>query len=140
MRVILDTNVLLVSLLKTSKYRPIFDSLLNKAYKLVISNDILQEYIEIIEQKTTPVIAQNLSELLINLDNVEKIEVYYKWGLISKDPDDNKFIDCAVAGNVKFVVSNDKHFKILKEIEFPSITVISSDQFLEELNKKNASQ
>lgn len=135
MRVILDTNVLLTSLLKTSKYRPIFDALLNKKYDLILSHDILQEYVEIIEQKTNPVIAQNVSELLINLENVHKIEVYYRWLLISKDPDDNKFVDCAVAGNVKFVVSNDKHFKILKEIEFPSIEVISSDQFLEELNK-----
>ena len=135
MRVILDTNVLLTSLLKTSKYRPIFDALLNKKYELILSHNILQEYVEIIEQKTNPVIAQNVSELLINLENVQKIEVYYRWLLISQDPDDNKFVDCAVAGNVKFVVSNDKHFKILKEIEFPSIEVISSDQFLEELKE-----
>ena len=80
-------------------------------------------------------IAQNVSELLINIENVRKIEVYYRWLLINEDPDDNKFVDCAVAGNVKFVVSNDKHFKILKEIEFPSIEVITADQFLEELNE-----
>ena len=133
MKVILDTNVLLTSLLKTSKYRPIFDGLLDKKYELVISHDILQEYIEIIEQKTNPIIANNVSELLINLDNVQKIEVYYRWLLIENDPDDNKFVDCAIAGSVKFVVSNDKHFKILKKIKFPLVEVINSDQFLEEL-------
>ncbi len=69
----------------------------------------------------------------MNLENVEQIEVYYKWLLIQDDHDDNKFVDCAVAGNVKFVVSNDKHFNILKNIEFPSIEVIKADQFLEEL-------
>lgn len=135
MRVVLDTNVLLTSLLKTSKYRPIFDGLLSNKYDLVISHDILQEYVEIIEQKTTATIAKNVSELLINLDNVEKIEVYYRWLLIDQDPDDNKFVDCAIAGNVKFVVSNDKHFKVLKDIKFPSIEVITSDQFLEELKE-----
>ena len=133
MKVILDTNVLLTSLLKSSKYRPIFDGLLNKEFHLVISHDILQEYVEIIERKTNSTIAKNVSELLINLDNVEKIEVYYKWLLIENDPDDNKFVDCAIAGNVKFVVSNDKHFKILKKIKFPFVEVINSDQFLEEL-------
>ena len=74
-----------------------------------------------------------MSELLINLENVHKIEVYYRWLLITEDPDDNKFVDCAIAGNVRFVVSNDKHFKILKQIEFPIVEVITSDQFLEEL-------
>ena len=136
MRVILDTNVLLVSLLKTSKYRPIFDGLLAHTYELVLSNDILQEYLEIIEQKTTPQIARNLSELLISLENVDKIDVYFKWGLIHADPDDNKFVDCAIAGNVRFVVSNDKHFKILKTIDFPAVEVISADQFLKELAEK----
>lgn len=133
MRVVLDTNVLLTSLLKTSRYRPIFDGLLQKKYDLIISHDILQEYVEIIEEKTTATIAKNVSELLINLDNVLKIEVYYRWLLIDQDPDDNKFVDCAISGNVKFVVSNDKHFKILKDIKFPPIEVINSDQFLDEL-------
>ena len=133
MKIVLDTNVLLTSLLKTSKYRPIFDALLNKEFNLVISNEIFSEYLEIIERKTTPEIAKNIGELLVNLDNVEQIEVYYKWLLIKDDPDDNKFVDCAIAGNVRFVVSNDKHFKILKTINFPNVEVISSDEFLNEL-------
>ncbi len=136
MRIVLDTNVLLVSLLKTSKYRPIFDSLLTKKFELIISHDIFQEYIEIIGNKTTPEIAKNVGELLLNLENVEKIEVFYKWLLIEKDFDDNKFVDCAIAGNVRFVVSNDKHFNILKSIEFPSVEVISADKFLDELQGK----
>ncbi len=135
MRIVLDTNVLLTSLLKTSKYRPIFDPLISNKFSMVMSHDILQEYMEIIEQKTTPDIAKNVGELLINLNNVEFIDVYYNWRLIESDYDDNKFIDCAIAGNVKFVVSNDKHFNILKNIMFPKVEVIRSDQFLIELEK-----
>ncbi|MFK7798366.1 MAG: PIN domain-containing protein [Aureispira sp.] len=67
MKIILDTNVLLLSLLKTSKYRPIFEALLSKKYQLIISHDILQEYLEIIGQKTPPEIAKNVGKLLINL-------------------------------------------------------------------------
>ena len=81
-----------------------------------MSHDILQEYMEIIYQKTTPGITKNVGELPINLNNVEFIDVYYNWRLIESDYDNNKFIDCANAGNVKFVVSNDKHFNILKNI------------------------
>ena len=47
MRVVLDTNVLLVAIAPTSIYRPIFDALLAKKYTLVLSNDILAEYEEI---------------------------------------------------------------------------------------------
>jgi predicted nucleic acid-binding protein len=88
---------------------------------------------EIIEQKTTIEIAKNVGELLLNLKNVEKIEVFYNWHLIEEDFDDNKFVDCAIAGNVKFVVSNDNHFKVLKNIDFPSVEVIKADDFLKEL-------
>lgn len=48
-------------------------------------------------------------------------------------PDDNKFVDCAIAGRVKYVVTKDKHFSILKDIPFPKVEIISIDDFLEEL-------
>ena len=69
------------------------------------------------------------------MDNVELIKVYYNWLLIKDDPDDNKFVDCAIAGNVKFVVSNDKHFNILKSIEFPNVEVIKAEEFVNELKQ-----
>lgn len=134
MKVVIDTNVILMSLPKISKYRPIFDGLLESKFDLAISNEILQEYIEVIGEKTTGEIAQNFAELMIKLENVEQKEVYFRWNLIEKDPDDNKFIDCAVSARVKYVVSNDNHFKILKEIDFPPIEVIDADTFLNELN------
>ncbi len=135
MRVVLDTNVFLVSLLKTSKYRPIFDALIKGRFTLVISHEIFQEYTEIIGQKTTEQIAGNVTELILSLENVEKTEVYYKWQLIEKDRDDNKFVDCAIAGNVKYIVTNDKHFNILSKIDFPKVDVVRADDFLEELEK-----
>src|SRR5690606_2630399 len=100
-----------MSIPKISKYRPIFDGLIHGNYTLALSESILQEYIEIVGQKTTGQIAQNLSELLLSLDNVEKTSIYFRWNLIEKDPDDNKFVDCAVSARVKYIVTNDKHFK-----------------------------
>ncbi len=135
MKVVIDTNVLLMSIPKISKYRPIFDGLLKAKYGLAISEEILQEYIEIIGRKTTGEIAQNLGELLVQLKNVEQVQVYFRWNLITGDPDDNKFVDCAVSARVRFIVSNDNHFKVLKDIKFPPVEVIDADQFLEELKK-----
>lgn len=133
MRIVMDTNVLLISLPKVSKYRPIFNALLQSKYTLAISTEILNEYIEIISQKTSPVIADNLGGLFTQLSNIEKTEVSYRWNLIIEDVDDNKFVDCAVAAQVDYIVTNDKHFNILKNVEFPKTNVISADEFLNKI-------
>jgi len=135
MKVVIDTNVLLMSIPRISKYRPIFDKLLKGKYRLAISEGILQEYLEIIGRKTTGQIAQNLGELLMSLENVDKTQIYFRWNLIQADPDDNKFVDCAISARVKFVVTNDNHFKELRTIDFPPVEVIDADEFLEELKK-----
>lgn len=133
MKVVIDTNVILMSLPKISKYRPIFDGLIQSKFNLAISNEILQEYVEVIGNKTTGEIAQNFAELLVKLENVEKKEIYFRWNLIERDPDDNKFVDCAISARVQYIVSNDSHFKILKEVKFPPVEVIDADSFLEEI-------
>ncbi len=135
MKVVIDTNVLLISIPKISKYRLIFDGLLKGKFNLVISESILQEYIEIIGRKTTGQIAQNLGDLLVTLKNVEKTWIFFRWNLIKADPDDNKFVDCAISAQATFLVSNDKHFNELKEIEFPPVQLIDADGFIEELKK-----
>ncbi len=135
LRVVLDTNTLLVSIARKSKYRPIFTSLLEGHFQAIITNEILSEYVEIIERKANAIVAHNIAESIANLPNVEKIEISYKWNLITTDPDDNKFVDCAIAGRVKYVVTDDKHFNVLKDIPFPNVDVISIDEFLEEIQK-----
>ena len=37
---------------------------------------------------------------------------------ITSDPDDSKFVDCAICGQAEYLVSNDNHFKILNDIKF----------------------
>ncbi len=135
MKIVMDTNILLVSIPKKSKYRPIFDGLLNGDYELVISNEILSEYVEIIEKKTNVTIANNIAEAILNLKNVTHKEPHFKWNLIEKDYDDNKYVDCAVIGNVDFIVTNDRHFNVLKDIPFPPLFIKSCDEFLTILEK-----
>jgi len=130
MRVVLDTNVLLVSIPKRSPYRLIFDSLLNKQFHLIISNDILSEYMEIIGKKSNETVATNIIEMLLTLQNVQKQEIFFKWNLIDADKDDNKFVDCAISGGADYLVSNDKHFNCLKIVAFPKLSVLSVDEFM----------
>jgi predicted nucleic acid-binding protein len=51
--------------------------------------------------------------------------------LINADPDDNKYTDFAIAGSANFIVSEDKHFGVLKAVPFPKITVLSIDDSIE---------
>lgn len=133
MRVVLDTNVILISISSKSVYRPIFDGILQQKYEIAVSNEIISEYVEILETKTNHVVASNIAELLLNLKNVIRTDIYFNWNLIEGDKEDNKFVDCAVAANVKFVVTNDKHFNILNQIDFPKIEIIGIGEFLKEV-------
>jgi predicted nucleic acid-binding protein len=63
------------------------------------------------------------------LPNLEFIHKYYFWQLIPKDEDDEKFVDCAIAANADFLVTNDRHFNVLKKLPFPSIKVLNETEF-----------
>ena len=56
--------------------------------------------------------------------------------LIETDKDDNKFVDCAIAANAQYIVSEDSHFKHLKDIPFPTVNVIHLGKFMELLMKQ----
>ena len=61
------------------------------------------------------------------------MDAYFKWRLIEADHDDDKFVDCAFAANATYIVSDDKHFDVLKSITFPRIAVLKLVQFLQTL-------
>ncbi|MBS1527897.1 MAG: putative toxin-antitoxin system toxin component, PIN family [Bacteroidetes bacterium] len=134
MIVVLDANALLVSIPKKSVYRPILDALIDGKYNLVVSNNILSEYTEIIERKANSIVANNIAEMLLNLDNLNKVEVYFEWKLIPSDPDDNKYVDAAIVGSADYIVTNDQHFKVLQSIGFPKVKTVTINEFLNILN------
>ena len=51
--------------------------------------------------------------------------------LIVADHDDDKFVDCAFASNAIFIVSDDSHFDVLKDVSFPQLLVLKLKEFLE---------
>ena len=103
MRVVIDTNSLLVSIPRKSPYRPLIDAVINGKIELLISNEILSEYVEILEKKANREVALNISEFLIQSEHVKKIELYFRWHLIEQDKDDNKFVDCALNGAADYL-------------------------------------
>jgi predicted nucleic acid-binding protein len=96
---------------------------------LCYTTDIINEYGEILPRFYHPQFASDIINELLLSPNVVKTNNYYRWNLISIDPDDNKFVDCALNSGADYIVTNDRHFNILKNIGFPPIKVINIDTF-----------
>jgi len=62
--------------------------------------------------------------------NLIRVTPVWRFNLITSDPDDNKFVDCAICGQAEYLVSNDKHFKVLNDIQFPSITLVTLQEYI----------
>ncbi len=136
MKIVIDTNVLLVSISRKSKYNWIFQKIIDGEFEICISNDILLEYSEKIGEIFNPFTAINTLRVLQNLPNVFEVKIYYNWNLIENDFSDNKFVDCYLASNADYILTNDSHFNILRRIPFPKVKTINIDEFWKEFRGK----
>ncbi|QMU63807.1 MAG: putative toxin-antitoxin system toxin component, PIN family [Flavobacteriaceae bacterium] len=134
-KIVLDTNVLLVSISEKSKLHWVFKTLIEKNYILCVSTEILSEYAEIIEQHLGSEVSESVAGIIENLSNIERVTTYYRFRLL-KAEDDNKFVDCAIAANASYIVTHDKDFEILKKIDFPKVMVIDTEKFRQDLEIK----
>ena len=130
MRIVLDTNCLIQSISPRSRYYAVWESLINGQNTLCVSNEIIMEYLEILQRLTDHDTAETIIKTIINSRFVEFVTPYYNFGLITQDPDDNKFVDCAIAANARFIVTNDHHYDILKGLDYPPIDIINLEDFM----------
>ena len=137
LRIVLDTNIILSAFSSHSPYRNVLDQLFERKYDLYLTHDILLEYEEKLKEIFHPEVAELFIGAIELQPNVYKIQSYFHFELISQDPDDNKFVDCAVAASAHYLVTNDKHFNVLKKLEFPSINLINMKEFITVLNSDN---
>ena len=129
-RIVLDTNCLLASISSKSENFRLWKGFQSGKFILCVSNEILEEYQEIISRKASPVVAENVINAIVESVFVEFIDPQFHLGLISADHDDDKFVDCAFAANAMFIVSDDSHFDVLKGIAFPQLLVLKLKEFL----------
>lgn len=134
MKVVIDSNVLLVAIGKRSRFRPIWQAFLGGKYQLIISEDVIHEYEEILHIHSASGAAELVMEILSESQDVIYKRVYYAWNVIIADPDDNKFFDTAVSGNADYLITNDAHFNEAKRLNFPKVNIINADEFLQLLD------
>ena len=131
MKIVIDTNVLISILPKASSNRFLLEKIIAQEFEVFVSTPILLEYREIISLKTNEIVANNFLEFFMKLPNVIELDPSYNWQLIEKDPDDNKFVDLALMAGCDFLITNDRHFDILKQIPFPKVNVLTLVEFKE---------
>lgn len=129
-RLVLDTNTLIQCISRRSRYHDLWCSLLDGHNQLCVTMEILAEYAEILERKTTATFATLALDVIINNPYTLFITPYFKFNVITADPDDNKFIDCAVAVNAHFIVTDDHHYDVLLDMEFPKVSIIKLDEMM----------
>jgi len=133
LRVVIDTNVLLVS--SYSKHHWLFKLMIGKRIEVCITTEILSEYEEVLGKHLSEETSKSVIKLLLELDNVNQTNIYYKYDLIKANADDNKFVDCYLAANCDYLTTNHKHFNILKQLDFPIINFLKLEEFKEIANR-----
>jgi len=141
MRVVIDTNVFVSSFFNPKgNPKKIIDLWKSEKLILCITQEILQEYIEVLIRlglSDEPELEEllNLFKKKINIvfsNSTPKIE------MIKDDPDDNKFLECATSAKAGYIISGDKHLLNLKI--FQNIKIITPLNFLNQYKNKEESK
>ena len=135
MNIVLYTNCLIMAISAQNEYYQVWQDFLDGKYVLCVTNDIIEEYSEVIARNISPLVSEFIIKAILNRKNIKLISPSYAFHLIEADEDDNKFVDCAIIGNAKYIVTQDHHFNILKQISFPKVDVITLKAFLADLQK-----
>lgn len=128
--IVLDTNSLIMAISARGVYHKVWQSFLDEEYVLCVTNEIIEEYQEVIARNINARVAEAIVYTILTRGNVRRLDPHYHFQLIKSDPDDNKFVDCAIAANAKYIVTEDHHFDVLRQIAFPSVAVIGIDDFV----------
>ena len=130
MRIILDTNVFISGIFFSGPPFEILNSWKHSRLQIVLTKEILEEYQRV---------AKSLMDKFPTVDILPIIELLTIHSLfidtegislsVCEDPDDDKFIECAIASKTEIIVSGDKH--LLKVTGYQDINVLKPRDFVD---------
>jgi predicted nucleic acid-binding protein len=118
-----------MSIPRSSEFSWLWQGFIRGEFILFYTTEILNEYFEILSHYYSPLLAENVTDVILNAKNAVPITIYYNWHLITADPDDDKFVDCALMAGADYIITYDKHFNVLRRVDFPKIKVINIEDF-----------
>ncbi|HAK80830.1 MAG TPA: putative toxin-antitoxin system toxin component, PIN family [Runella sp.] len=131
MKVVVDTNGFLAAIPSKGRNKWLYHAFVSEKFIWVLSNEIIEEYTEQVGEKFSSITADFVMSSLLTSANHLRYEPSYKWQLVEQDPDDNKFVDCAIGVNADYLVSDDRHIRNLLKVKdlFPPVPIVSFKEF-----------
>lgn len=133
-KVVIDTNVFVSAAVLKKTSSVIMEMWKNDKFTLLFSPDIFDEYFEVIARPKFKQEEGDIRELAKLLtERAVVVEPQIQLDVVKDDPDDNKFLECAVAGKADFIISGDHHLLSIKE--YKQIKILTIAQFIKQIHK-----
>ena len=139
LRCVIDTNVIVSGIIIPQGYPyQILKMWENEKFVFVTSPEIIEEVIRVLQY---PKIKKNYKLSDLDIQNVEislgldtmLVSGKLKVDKIKEDPEDNKFLSCALEGNAYYIVTGDRH--LLKLKSYQGIQIITPKKFIIEYQR-----
>ena len=129
LRLVIDTNVLISSFFGGNP-KKVIDLWRTGRAVFCLSDEILKEYLRVIARlPIAPETTNKLVAILQEKRNIERVAPSRHHAVIREDPEDDKFIDCAVEAKADCIVSGDAH--LLQVKAYQAIPIYSPKDFLQ---------
>ena len=129
MNIVIDTNVIISGIFFGGYPRKILETVADKQISAYATTEIINEYYEIIDEMIKRKQGRINNSVLSQL--VSKLKIIQSSSSINicRDPDDNKFIECAIDANALYIISGDKD--LLDIQKFNNIQIFNTKFFCE---------
>ena len=128
MKVVLDTNIFISGIFWKGSSNKVITKWKERKFTLVTSLEAISEIVKVLKDfkiRLSDDMIQEWTDLIVK--NSIIVESKEKIDIVKDDPDDNKFLEAAVAGNADYIISQDNH--LLKLKEFRRIKIITPEEF-----------
>ena len=133
MIVCLDTNTVVQALAQHHPFHPILDAWVAGSLTWAVSTPLLVEYEEVLTRLSGPAQWRKLARLMdlaeLTRANLLRLTPSFQFRVLSADPDDNIFTDCAITAQADYLLTEDSHFAPLAEAGYKPCPV-SPQQFI----------
>ncbi len=129
MKIVIDTNVLISGIFFGGFPRAVIESVVEKIVEACASVEMIAEYEEIVKRMLSKKQGHFSGDILSPFIQSLNIIVPNTKVDICRDPDDNKFIECAIDSGAVYIVSGDMDLLVLEK--FKSIEILTATEFVE---------
>ena len=136
MRILIDTNILISGLYFRGLPKKLLRKIDFEKFNLCVNKEIINEYTEKIDKKFSK------SKYILDKDLRQKIFSSFKNFEIKsdlkicRDPDDDKFINCAIDAKAIYIVSGDNDLLTIKN--FAGIEIVTAREFYDKYLAENS--